>query len=110
MYFKHPPFVMQSPFVMIGRGPVGQSNQDNSQTEVISVNHSSEHFARHGGVHFRSNRSPEEINDFVRHLPESKRDSLFEVLHELVDAGYITLYNDELWADGEGKLGGSEDC
>lgn len=68
------------------------------------------HFARHGGVHFQSNRSPQDINAFVSKLPERKRESLFEVLHELSEAGFITLYNDGLWADGEGNLGGSEDC
>ncbi|MFS8578747.1 MAG: hypothetical protein LOD88_01815 [Novibacillus thermophilus] len=69
-----------------------------------------EHFARHGGVHFRSNCPPEEINAFVHSLPSHKRDSLFEVLSELNEAGLITLYNDEVWADGSGNIGGSDDC
>lgn len=76
----------------------------------MDISSSEEHFARHGGVHFRNNRSPQEINTFVRKLPAGKRESLFEVLQELAGAGYITLYNDELWADGEGELGGSQDC
>lgn len=71
---------------------------------------SNEHFARHGGVHFQSNRPPEEINAYVRNLPADKRDSLFEVLQELNRAGLITLYNDEVWTDGEGEIGGSDDC
>nr|WP_231633327.1 hypothetical protein [Numidum massiliense] len=69
-----------------------------------------EHFARHGGVHFQNNRPPAEINAFVRSLPPEKRDSFYEVLAELSAAGLITLYNDHLWADGEGELGGSDDC
>lgn len=36
-----------------------------------------------GGVSFKNNVSPEEINEFVRNLPESERDSLFEVVNKL---------------------------
>ncbi|WP_268236563.1 hypothetical protein [Caldalkalibacillus thermarum] len=32
-----------------------------------------EHFAQFGGVHFINNVPPEEINRFVRELPEAKR-------------------------------------
>lgn len=46
-----------------------------------------EHFARHGGVHFSNRVPPEEINRFVRELPPEKRESLFEVLKELEQAG-----------------------
>lgn len=46
-----------------------------------------------GGVSFKNNVSPEEINEFVRNLPESERDSLFEVMNKLRDAGLITLYD-----------------
>lgn len=46
-----------------------------------------------GGVSFKNNVSPEEINEFVRNLPESERDSLFEVVNKLRDAGLITLYD-----------------
>jgi hypothetical protein len=67
-------------------------------------------FAQHGGVHFTNNVSPEEINNFVRQLPAGKRDSLFEVLQALNEDGLITIYNDHVFVDGEGKLGGSEDC
>ena len=46
-----------------------------------------------GGVSFKNNVSPEEINEFVRNLPESERDSLFEVVNKFRDAGLITLYD-----------------
>ncbi|GGE05738.1 hypothetical protein GCM10011571_03570 [Marinithermofilum abyssi] len=69
-----------------------------------------EHFARHGGVHFSTNAPAEEINQFVNSLPADKRDSLYEVLNELGRAGLITFYNDGLLADGEGKIGGSNEC
>lgn len=69
-----------------------------------------DHFARHGGVHFSNNVSPEEINQFVRQLPASKRDSLFEVLQELSQQGLITIHNDHVFADGEGFIGGSDEC
>ncbi|MDA8233493.1 MAG: hypothetical protein M0Z31_01550 [Clostridia bacterium] len=50
-----------------------------------------EKFIKYGGVHFTNNVPPEEINNFVRQLPAEKRDSLFEVVKELEDAGLITL-------------------
>ena len=61
-----------------------------------------EHFARHGGVHFRNNVTPQEINNFVRKLPAGKRDSLFEVLEQLDKAGLITVLNDHVFLDGNG--------
>jgi len=69
-----------------------------------------DHFARHGGVHFENIKTPEEINEFVRNLPAGKRDSMFEVLQELSQNGYITILNDHVFADGEGNIGGSDDC
>ncbi|HEY8341842.1 MAG TPA: hypothetical protein VIK75_02375 [Calditerricola sp.] len=69
-----------------------------------------EHFARFGGVHFRNNVPPEEINRFVRELPEEKRASMFAVLSELERAGLITVLNDGVFADGSGKIGGSDEC
>ncbi len=73
-------------------------------------NQNQEHFARHGGVHFTNNVSPEEINLFVRRLPAGKRESLFEVLQQLNEHGYITIHNDHVFTDGEGKIGGSDEC
>jgi hypothetical protein len=32
------------------------------------------------------------------------------VLKELEQAGMIVIHNDGVWADGEGKIGGSPDC
>ena len=69
-----------------------------------------DHFARHGGVHFENNKTPEEINEFVRNLPAGRRENLFEVLQELNQNGYITVLNDHVFTDGSGNIGGSEDC
>jgi hypothetical protein len=70
-----------------------------------------DHFARHGGVHFHNNVPPEEINLFIRdQLPEERKESIFEVLNELSQAGLITIINDHVFTDGEGNIGGSEDC
>lgn len=76
----------------------------------MTHSHDNEHFARHGGVHFAPHASSDEINRFVRQLPAGKRDSLFEVLQELNRAGLISLYNDGVWTDGEGRIGGSDEC
>lgn len=58
-----------------------------------------------GGVSFKNNVSPEEINEFVRNLPESERDSLFEVVNKLRDAGLITLYDgDNITIDRDQEL------
>ncbi|MFC4770168.1 hypothetical protein [Effusibacillus consociatus] len=54
--------------------------------------------------------SPEEINNFVSGLPDTKKDSLFEVLGELDKAGLISIVNDGKFADGEGRLEGSDVC
>lgn len=78
--------------------------------EVKNMNNNQDHFARHGGVHFSNNVSPEQINEFIRQLPAGKRDSLFEVLQELQDSGLITIHNDHVFTDGEGNIGGSEEC
>lgn len=69
-----------------------------------------EHFARHGGVHFENLVPPEEINKFVDSLPEERRESMYEVMKELEQAGLIRIIHDGLWADGEGNVGGSEEC
>jgi hypothetical protein len=69
-----------------------------------------DHFARHGGVHFKNNASEQEINQFVAALPKEKQNSMFQVMKELEAAGLITVYNDGLLADGEGKIGGSDEC
>jgi hypothetical protein len=67
-------------------------------------------YANHGGVHFTQNVPAAQINNFVRELPGEKRDSLFEVLGELEQAGLITLHNDGQFADGSGHIGGTEGC
>ncbi|MCL6600786.1 MAG: hypothetical protein K6T81_18930, partial [Alicyclobacillus macrosporangiidus] len=59
---------------------------------------------KYGGVHFVQLRHAREINEFVRSLPEDKRDSLFEVIQELHNHGYIQLVNDGAWMDPEGEI------
>ncbi|WP_019121031.1 hypothetical protein [Brevibacillus massiliensis] len=83
-----------------------QPNGDHS--ELGEVQEDNDHFARHGGVHFKSNVSPEEINLFIRRLPAGKRESLFEVLDELDRAGLIQIVNDHVFTDGNGVIGGGE--
>ena len=63
-----------------------------------------EHFARFGGVHFTSNVSPSEINNFIRKLPAGKRESMFEALDQLDKHGLITIINDHVFVDGNGKI------
>ena len=69
-----------------------------------------ERYARHGGVHFVQKAPAEQINKFVRGLPEDRRDSFFEVLDELRTAGLIEIKNDGVFADPYGKLHGTEGC
>lgn len=79
-------------------------------TKEVTQMKSKELFAKHGGVHFINQAPAEEINRFVRELPEEKRESLFEVLSALDEAGLIQIQNDGIFADGEGKIGGSSEC
>ena len=44
---------------------------------------------KYGAIGFRSKVSPGQINRFVRDLPESKRQSMFQVAEELRSAGLI---------------------
>lgn len=76
---------------------------------MVSEIHESK-YAKHGGVHFLQKAKAQEINEFVKKLPEDRRDNLFEVLEELDQAGLISLVNDHEFADGEGKMGGSAEC
>lgn len=78
------------------------------EQDVRAEAENNEHFAKHGGVHFRTNASPQAINEFIRKLPAGKRESLFEVLDQLDQAGLITLCNDHLFADGHGVIGGGD--
>lgn len=76
----------------------------------METNRTNDHFAKHGGVHFRNNVPAQEINQFVNKLPIDKKESFFEVLDELEQANLITIVNDHVFADGEGKIGGSDEC
>lgn len=60
--------------------------------------------ARFGGVHFVNLVPQQEINKFVRDLPEAQRDSIFEVMQELDRQGLIEIQNDHQWTDAEGEI------
>lgn len=77
-------------------------------TETNGGQGANDHYVRHGGVHFLLNSSPQEINNYVRKLPAGKRESLFEVMEHLDQAGLITVVNDHLFADGNGVVGGDQ--
>jgi hypothetical protein len=78
---------------------------------AVQRTENNEHYARLGGVHFRNNVSPEEINLYVRDkIPADKKETFFEVVSELEHAGLITIVNDHVFVDGEGQIGGSNDC
>lgn len=79
---------------------------DQEQSTQSAGNAANDNFARHGGVHFRNNASAQEINNYVRKLPAGKRESLFEVLEQLDQAGLITVLNDHVFMDGNGVVGG----
>ncbi|MBA4602900.1 hypothetical protein [Thermoactinomyces mirandus] len=76
----------------------------------MSFLNSIEYFAQHGGVHYQTNVPREQINLYVRSLPEERRQSLYQVMKELESAGMITIFNDGVFTDGEGKMGGSDEC
>ncbi|MBO8165362.1 MAG: hypothetical protein H0Z34_16885 [Brevibacillus sp.] len=67
-------------------------------------------FVRHGGVHIQTHVPAEEINHFVARLSAGKRKSMFDVMQQLEKAGYITVLNDHLLADGNGVIGGGEEA
>lgn len=69
-----------------------------------------EHYARHGGVHYENLAEPEEVNRFIAALPEERRENFYELLKELEQAGLIRILQDGRLADGEGKVGGSQEC
>ena len=47
---------------------------------------------KYGGVNFSNNVSPEEINRFIRDLPSEHKESLFNVVKLLDEAGLITVH------------------
>jgi hypothetical protein len=59
--------------------------------------------AKHGGVHFTQLAEVQTINDFVRDMPETQRDNLFEVLQALQQAGYIRVENDGEFLNPDGE-------
>lgn len=61
-------------------------------------------YARYGGVHFTQLAHTREINEFVRGLPQDKKDNLFEVMQELDKNGLIRIENDGKILDHEGEI------
>lgn len=76
---------------------------DGAGAGVRSVENETEGYLKYGGVRFRANAPAEEINRFVRELPEARRASLREVARALADAGLITLEHDFSTLDDEVK-------
>lgn len=62
-----------------------------------------EQFLKYGGVKFHANAPAEQINRFVRELPEDRRRSLQQVARALRDAGLITLEDEFSTIDNEMK-------
>jgi hypothetical protein len=60
-----------------------------------------EHYLKYGGVKFIKNVPPEQINRFVRKLPEEKRQSLYLVAKELAEHGLIQICPGEFSAIDE---------
>lgn len=48
-----------------------------------------QNYLKFGGVGFNTKSSPAKINRFINNLPDSKRQSLFQVAEELKSAGMI---------------------
>lgn len=53
-------------------------------------------FVKYGGIKFTNNVSPTEINRYVQDLPNSERQSLFQVIKHLDKDGLITLDDSEI--------------
>ncbi len=86
----------------MGKGPGGKGRLRTSEGELTMQRERSLH-SKHGGVHFTQIGQAEEINNFVKSLPDEKRDSLFEVMQELHNQGLIRIENDEEWMDPSGE-------
>jgi hypothetical protein len=54
-----------------------------------------------GGMKFEQKVSTRKINKFVDELPEEKKQSMFQVVNELADAGMIKLLNQVTTIDDE---------
>lgn len=68
------------------------------------------HFARHGGVQYSTHVSESEINQYVNEMNESQRESMYSIMKELERVGMISINNSGVFADGNGKIGGSTGC
>lgn len=53
-----------------------------------------ERVMKYGGVKFRNLVPPVKINRFVNKLPDSRKESLYEVASELSNAGLIEVLNE----------------
>ncbi|MGI6226796.1 MAG: hypothetical protein ACOYJ1_11140 [Peptococcales bacterium] len=62
---------------------------------------SKEKYIKYGGMKFEQNVKTQEINRFVDDLPEEKRQSMHQVVHELDKAKLIDLKNEVTTIDDE---------
>lgn len=60
--------------------------------------------AKYGGVHFTQLLPVQDINAFVRSLPDAQQASIFTVMRELHQHGYIRIENDGDWTDAGGEI------
>lgn len=56
-----------------------------------------EYYLKYGGVKFKNNVPPEQINQFVAKMSEQQRSSLYEVAKELCHQGLITIKQGEFF-------------
>lgn len=82
---------------------IGTLSGDNTGRVVYPLVLQRDLYAKFGGVHFKQTAPTQDINEFVRSLPESKRDNLFEVLQELDHVGLIAIQNDGHWLNPYGE-------
>lgn len=62
-------------------------------------------YIKYGGMRFFRNAEPEEINRYVRELPQKERESLAMVVRKLEEAGLISLdENDMVTIDDEMQI------
>jgi hypothetical protein len=53
-------------------------------------------YIKYGGMRFFRNAEPEEINRFVRELPNKERESMAMVVRRLEEAGLISLDEEDM--------------
>lgn len=62
---------------------------------------------KYGAIGFKTKASPSQINRFVRNLPPSKKQSLFQVSEELKSAGMIETTGEQTESHYKGMFNDS---